>query len=195
MIDHCGVIESISHQFNSIRLSIAHQFTDIKLGESICVDGVCLTVTHAEHTHFSCDLSPETMQLTRSKNYRVKDVVNLERSLRLSDRLSGHMVTGHVDGMLKVLTIEKQGEFVYLAVTGINIKHAPLLTSKGSVCINGVSLTVNSVEKEYFSVLLIPHTLEMTNLKKLQHSSMVNIEYDYLAKLVQRNVQLLLEKT
>ncbi|OGT40982.1 MAG: riboflavin synthase subunit alpha [Gammaproteobacteria bacterium RIFCSPHIGHO2_12_FULL_40_19] len=188
IVDHCGAITAISRGSNAIRLSISTQFNDLTLGESICVDGVCLTVTNTDLTYFECDLSPETLHLTLAKNYSVGDSVNLERSMRISDRLGGHIVTGHVDGVLRIKTVEMQNEFVCCEFFEINASHHLLLTPKGSVCINGVSLTINSVDPQYFSVMLIPHTLQRTNLHRLKINDCVNVEYDYLAKLVQRNI-------
>lgn len=188
IVDHCGSITDISHSANAIRLSIATQFSDLILGESICIDGVCLTVTNNESTYFECDLSPETLHLTLAKNYRVGDSVNLERAMRPSDRLGGHIVTGHVDGVLRIKEFDNHNEFLYCAFDEINPSHALLLSPKGSVCINGVSLTINIVDTDYFSVMLIPHTLQRTNLHRLKKKDYVNVEYDYLAKLVQRNV-------
>ncbi|MCX7124723.1 MAG: riboflavin synthase [Gammaproteobacteria bacterium] len=187
IVDHCGVITKISNLSNAIQLSISNQFVDLVLGESICVDGVCLTVTSLEKNCFKCDLSPETMHLTNAKNYLLGTTINLERSMRLSDRLGGHIVTGHVDGVLKINRFEKQNEFVLCEFSEIQNQHDFLLTPKGSVCINGVSLTINTVDKNSFSVMLIPHTLERTNLHKLKLGDFINVEYDYFAKLVQRN--------
>ena len=188
IVDHCGVITAITHSSNGIRLSISNHFTDLTLGESICVDGVCLTVTQFESNYFNCDLSPETLRLTLAKNYCVGDSVNLERSMRLSDRLGGHMVTGHADGIVRVKTVEMHNEFVCCEFFEIEKSHSLLLTPKGSVCINGVSLTINSADPDFFSVMLIPHTLQRTNLHQLKQNNYVNVEYDYLAKLVQRNL-------
>jgi len=188
IVDHCGVITNISHLPNSIRLSISSDFSDLTLGESICVDGVCLTVVHANGNHCECDLSPETLHLTKAKNYRVGDLINLERAMLLSDRLSGHIVTGHADGILKINQFERQNDFVLCEFSEIPEECRLYLTAKGSVCINGVSLTINTVNQNNFSAMLIPHTLERTNLHKLKASDYVNVEYDYLAKLVQKNL-------
>lgn len=188
IVDHCGVITAISPSSNAIRLSISTQFNDLVLGESVCVDGVCLTVINIQPAYFECDLSPETLHLTLSKQYRVGDHVNLERAMRLSDRLGGHIVTGHVDGVLRIKKLENHDAFVYCELDEINQSHELLLSPKGSVCINGVSLTINTVDTDYFSVMLIPHTLQRTNLHQLKQGDCVNVEYDYLAKLVQKNL-------
>ena len=128
IVDDCGIITAISYESNYIRLSISTKFSDLMLGESICVDGVCLTVTNTQSTSFDCDLSPETLQLTLAKNYRVGDIVNLERSMRVSDRLGGHIVTGHVDGVLRIKKFENQNEFVFCEFFEIKSPNDLLLT-------------------------------------------------------------------
>lgn len=186
IVDHCAEITAISHANNAMQLSIQTQFSDLKLGDSICVDGICLTVTHINQDRFDCDLSPETLQLTNAKNYVVGSRVNVERAMQLSDRLNGHFVTGHVDGVITIKNIEKQNEFYCCVFSNIKPQHFSLLTTKGSVCINGVSLTINSLDENGFSVMLIPHTWQRTNLHRLVENDSVNVEYDYLAKLVKR---------
>lgn len=186
IVDHCGKITAVTHLKNAIRLSLSTTFSDLTLGESICADGVCLTVINVEKNIFECDLSPETLKLTISKKYFVGDVVNLERAMKLSDRLSGHFVTGHVDGILKIKKIEKQEEFFLMEFFDIQKQDELLLTKKGSVCINGVSLTINQLNQHYFSVMLIPHTMQRTNLSRLKENDFVNVEYDYLAKIIQK---------
>lgn len=184
IVDHCAEITALSRTTGAMQLSIQTTFQNLSLGESICVDGVCLTVTSIHENQFDCDLSPETLQLTTAKNYSVGSFVNVERAMQLSDRLSGHFVTGHVDGVITIKKIEKQNDFYYCEFSDIELSHLSLLTKKGSVCINGVSLTINSVDEKSFSVMLIPHTWQRTNLNRLKENNSVNVEYDYLAKLV-----------
>ena len=188
IVDHCAIITAISVEKHSTQLTISTQFTDLALGESVCVDGICLTVTALDRDQFQCDLSSETLQLTCAKNYLIGAAVNVERAMKMHDRLSGHMVTGHVDGILKVSAIDKEGDFVVCEFSDVLKKHCLLLTEKGSVCVNGVSLTINRLGNSSFSVMLIPHTLQRTNLGVLTKNNFVNVEYDYLAKLVQRNL-------
>lgn len=182
LIHHCGEISAISRAEQSIRLNIQSDFTDIVLGESIAVDGICLTVTNFCDQQFECELSSETLRLTQAQYYQVGSKVNLERSLRVGDRLGGHWVTGHVDGMAQWIEQHEQQNFKVMTFK-IPIDNQWYLVSKGSVAINGVSLTINSVEEGRFSIMLIPHTLAITNLKHLKLNDFVNIEYDYLAKL------------
>lgn len=184
IVDHCGQIDQIQQHEQHISMSINCQFTDLAMGESIAVDGACLTVKTLSPTHFTVDVSPETLRLTTAGNYRPGSKINLERSLRLMDRLGGHFVTGHVDGLCQVKSILPQDQFVEIAFTNVADVHRPYLAKKGSVAVNGVSLTINEVTDSGFTVMLIPHTLEITNLSQLKVNDPVNVEYDYLAKLV-----------
>lgn len=188
IIDHRALVTAISHQKNSIQLTLATAFSDLVLGESISVDGVCLTVTAFFDNTFVCGLSKETCALTIAKQYRIGSTVNVERAMTLSERLGGHIVTGHVDGVIRVKKLEQHGEFILCEFSDSNPVHAVFLIAKGSVCINGVSLTLNIVHPDYFSVMLIPHTLERTNLSQVNRNDCVNVEYDYLAKLVSNNI-------
>lgn len=191
IVNTTGIIQSILPTSNGATLIVTHHFKDLSLGESICVDGVCLTITAFDAQTFSFDLSPETLRLTRARYYCENAVVNLERALQFSDRFSGHIVTGHVDTTLIVQIIDYQDKYICMHFSGVLEKHQGLLTEKGSVCINGVSLTINTVNQDKFSVMLIPHTLEMTNLKYLKKNEMINVEYDYLAKIVVKNIAVL----
>ena len=193
IIDHTASIQAIEKNNADMQLTIAHQFGVLTLGESIAIDGVCLTVTAATENTFECQLSSETLALTTAGNYQVGQSVNCERAMQASDRFGGHIVTGHVDSTLKVAAIQSHDTFFEYAFSGVSQKDLGLLTVKGSAAINGVSLTINALTDDGFSVMLIPHTLAMTNLSALKVGDDVNVEYDYLAKLVQRNV--LLTKT
>jgi riboflavin synthase len=187
-IDDRGTITAIENQPAGKRFRIACQYTDLTVGESIAVNGACLTVTEHKPNEFCCDLSPETLDVTTAKYLTVGSSVNLERSLRLNDRLDGHFVLGHVDQVCRVAHRESVGEFVQYTFTGINAAGAKLLVYKGSIAVNGVSLTLNRVIENGFEVMLIPKTLEKTNLGSLHTGDFVNIEYDYLAKLVTNQI-------
>ena len=184
IVDHCGQIEKIERFEKSVRFTLSSDFTDLVLGESIAVDGACLTVTSCEQNLFNVDLSPETMQLTSAASYKKGVKVNLERSLRLTDRLGGHFVTGHIDGTCRVSQITPQDEFIEIVFHEVSKQFASYLIKKGSIALNGVSLTLNEVNRNQFKVMLIPHTLQRTNLATLQVGDQVNVEFDYLAKLV-----------
>lgn len=154
--------------------------SDVAVGDSICVQGVCLTVTALTKTGFTADVSAETRRVTCGLDL-VSGGVNLEKSLALGERLGGHLVTGHVDG---IGTVER---FVggVLAVR-VPKELARYVARKGSICVDGVSLTVNRVEGGKFEVFLIPHTLEVTTLKRLAAGGRVNLEVDLIARYVDR---------
>lgn len=158
--------------------------SDVMLGDSIAVNGVCLTVTTLADRLFTVDVSQETLNCTQGLD-RVGQHVNLEKAMRLSDRLGGHLVSGHVDAIGTVVKFEPAGESFLLSVQ----TPQPLmrfLAHKGSITVNGVSLTVNQIAGDEFSVNLIPHTLVMTNLSELEPGMRVNLETDMLARYVAR---------
>ena len=184
IVDHQGKILKREETLRGLRLFIETRFTNLTLGESIAVDGACLTVTDFKDGEFTCELSPETLELTVSRSYERGTKVNLERALRVGDALGGHWVLGHVDGKASVSLVEKGDEFWRVGFHEVGEAFAKYLAPKGSVTVNGVSLTVNQVLDDGFEVMLIPHTLERTNLKELFVGAWVNLEFDYLAKLV-----------
>ena len=152
---------------------------DVKVGDSICVQGACLTVTKKRGKRLSFDLSQETLECTSGLD-RVGPV-NLEKALRLSDRLGGHLVTGHVDGIGRLLQT-KGSVYTFRAPKAVARYVAP----KGSICIDGASLTVNRVRGADFEVNLIPHTLKVTTLARLKPGTEVNLEADLIARYAQR---------
>lgn len=156
---------------------------DVGIGDSIAVDGACLTVVVLEASAFAADVSRETLDCTAG--FTAGAAVNLEKALRLSDRLGGHLVSGHVDGVGEVRGVTAAGGNRLLTVA-VPPALAKYVARKGSVAINGVSLTVNEVKGTEFTVNLIPHTLHATNLKSLKAGDRVNIEADLLARYVER---------
>ncbi len=158
------------------------------VGDSVAVDGCCLTVTEMAAGEFSAVLSPETLAVTVFGEARAGRRVNLEPALRVGDALGGHIVTGHVDGVGVVAKVQEQGEHRLLGVRAPE-RLARYLVSKGSVAVNGVSLTVNAVEGPVFSVNLIPHTLAHTNLGALRVGDRVNLETDLVGRYVERMMQ------
>lgn len=194
IIDHCGHIANIEQGHRSQVVWIDSQFDDLTAGESIAVDGICLTVVTSEVKSFRCDISPETWQLTNAKQFAKGKSVNLERALRVSDRLGGHFVTGHVDQTAHVTDKQYQQEFLEMRLQGIHVDNTRYLIKKGSVAVNGVSLTINQLLPDGLTVMLIPHTLERTNLGQLTIQDQVNIEFDWIAKVIAQQVQHYQEK-
>lgn len=188
IIQAIGQIERVTplSKKEDIRLSIAVSgldMSDVQVGDSIAVNGICLTAISTSKTHFEADVSQETLSCTVGLDGPRS--VNLEKALRLSDRLGGHLVSGHVDGIGQIVRFEPVGDCMLLAVRA---PHAlsRYIAAKGSIAIDGVSLTVNSIDKDVFSMNLIPHTLEMSSLKNLGVGSRVNLEIDLIARYVQR---------
>lgn len=156
---------------------------DVKIGDSIAVNGVCLTVVEVEKAHLEFDVSLETLKCT--VGFVAGASVNLEKSLRLADRLGGHLVSGHVDGIGRVVRFDAIGEDRLLEIEAPG-ELARYIARKGSIAVNGVSLTVNAVDDARFSINLIPHTLAVTNLHALDGAGQVNLEVDLLARYVER---------
>lgn len=189
IIQSVGEITQATPIGKDIQLAIATNqldMTDVALGDSIAVNGVCLTVIKLGTSHFEAHVSHETLSVTVGLD--VPHPVNLEKALRLSDRLGGHLVSGHVDGVGEVVSFEALGDCWRL---NIRAPHAisKYISVKGSICINGVSLTVNRIVSDVFSINLIPHTLENTTLKSLTQGQKVNIEVDQIARYVERMTQ------
>lgn len=159
--------------------------TEIGAGDSICVSGACLTVSSVQGTTFSADVSAETLAKTNLGSLQPGELVNLERALRLSDRLGGHLVTGHVDGTGTLLTTHRE-DGSYRFAFEVSEEIATLLVEKGSVAVDGISLTVSRVEKNVFRVDIVPYTLERTTLRVKRPGDSVNIETDLIGKYVQR---------
>jgi len=158
---------------------------DAELGESICVNGVCLTATAFKDQQFSCDVSNETLECTTLGQLRPGATVNLERALLPTSRLGGHIVSGHVDGVGTVLERHTDARSTVFKIEA-PLELSKYIAAKGSVTINGVSLTVNAVEGAVFSINIIPHTFSVTNLDELITGSLVNLEVDIIARHVER---------
>jgi riboflavin synthase len=174
-----GIVERIGRVLRpGRRLVVQTGFRDLVPGESVAVNGVCLTVARLQDDQAGFDLVPETLARTNLGRLRRGSAVNLERALRLGERLSGHIVQGHVDGTGRVLEVRP--------LLKIGTPLAPELVSKGSIAVDGVSLTVVDVEPDAFTVALIPTTRRRTTLGRLKKGDLVNLELDILAKLVRR---------
>ena len=177
-----GIVQAVGRilRTNPLEIDCAGlDLTDVAVGDSICVQGVCLTVTARSARGFTADVSAETLRVTTGLER--PGAVNLEKSLTLNGKLGGHLVAGHVDGVGEVA--RKEGGVVTLRSPKPLAKY---IAAKGSICIDGVSLTVNRVEGELFEVNLIPHTLEVTTLSRLSPGVRVNLEVDLIARYVER---------
>lgn len=186
IVEAIGEIRDITPTGKGARLSVAAgklDLSDIKTGDSIAVNGLCLTVAALAPGGFVVELSEETLNC--AAGFREHTRVNLEKALKLSDRLGGHLVSGHVDGVGNVVRFEPAGECVWLAVRAAQGLEK-YIARKGSITIDGVSLTVNEVDGVEFSVNLIPYTLEATNLKYLKTQAKVNLEVDMIARYLER---------
>ncbi len=183
-----GRITQLAKRGDAMRMAVDAgnlDLSDVARGDSIAVAGPCLTVVEFGPKHFVADVSIETLARTTLGACQIGDSVNLEKALRLTDRLGGHLVSGHIDGIGTVVTRETQNEYIRWVVR-VPIALAHYLAFKGSVAIDGVSLTVNAVEGDTFDVLTIPHTLERTTLGRLAAGTAVNIEVDIIARYIER---------
>ena len=192
LVEECGRVAALNPIGGGIRLRIdaAAVLNDIEMGASIAVNGVCLTVVEFDADGFAVDAVPETMERTSLGTLAPGSTVNLERSVRASDRLGGHIVQGHVDATTTILKIESydDGSWRYHFVLDEDL--ARYIVEKGSVTIDGISLTVASLEAGSFSIAVIPHTAEVTTLGSKEVGAIVNVEVDVLAKYVERQLAL-----
>jgi len=182
-----GSIQEVHSSDDGVILKINSNTLDLsdsKIGDSIAVDGVCLTVTQMSNEWFTADVSNETINCTTFSDLSQGESVNLEKSLRLNQGIDGHLVSGHVDGVGKVQSINKDGDSTRIKIL-VEIDLIKYIAKKGSICINGVSLTVNSVEGNIFDVNIVPHTFSVTTLGDLSIGSNVNLEIDLIARYVE----------
>ncbi len=187
IVQGLGEIRQISNIKNGLRFLISPLFElkDPELGESIAVNGVCLTVTTVQDSCFSVDVSPETLNRSTLGSFKVGEKVNLERALRLSDRLGGHIVSGHVDTVAQILSRRQEGDFTFFTFL-LDEKFDKYIIEKGSIAIDGISLTVNECKPGSFSVAIIPHTIKLTTLAFRKPGDKVNIELDVLGKYIEK---------
>jgi len=189
-----GEVKAVERLDGLSRLSLSAPYdaADVAIGASIAHEGCCLTVVQAtpekDGLRYVVEVAPESLALTTLGALKAGDRVNLERSLRVGDELGGHMVQGHVDGLGDVLSVTRDGEGWRLKIKPpASINH--LIASKGSIAINGVSLTVNEVDAEGFGVLIIPHTWSVTTLSRLKAGDKVNLEADMMARYAARLIE------
>lgn len=190
IVEDVGTVKALQKNRQSMNITVASpkMTTDVKLGDSIAVNGVCLTVTHFNEQELTMDVMPETVKATNLQLLAVGDPVNLERAMPANGRFGGHFVAGHVDGVGKILRKRPLSNAVY-----IDIELAEELTSycipKGSITIDGTSLTLFAVEKNSVTVSLIPHTYEETILGMKRIGALVNIETDLVGKYIMNQLQ------
>ncbi len=188
IIQTLGRIESLSPRGGALRMGVAAaglDLSDVALGDSIACSGPCLTAVAISADRFEVDVSPETLARTTLGTKRVGDALNLEKALRLSDRLGGHLVSGHVDGIGEVVGRVERDNCVQFTLRAPQAL-ARYIAAKGSICVDGVSLTVNGVDGASFDLLIIPHTLERTTLAELRAGSRANLEIDLVARYLER---------
>lgn len=189
IISDVADIKRVEPIASGLRLAINSPFNDLVSGESVSVDGACLTVTDQKHGCFWVELSLETLQKTIASKYQSGQTVNLERALKMGDRLGGHFVSGHIDQVAVLKKISRHNDFFCYTFGDLPDSVQGFLINKGSITINGVSLTLNVVQPGSIELMLIPHTLKNTNLSELTVNDIVNIEFDLLAKMVKKQMQ------
>lgn len=192
LVNGTGKVQKVDRQGETIQLTISPtdpaELKGLSIGDSIAIDGTCLTVVKKEKASFSVTLMPQTFEKTTFKNRQIGSLVNLERSLVVGDRLEGHIVTGHVDQTTKVVDCQPNQNAIEIKFA-LPERLRGQVVPQGSVAINGVSLTVMNTGPDWFSVGLIPHTQEITNLDSLKVGDLVNLETDILGKYVAANLK------
>ncbi len=182
LVEKLSKVEKITLNSDGAKIYFKADFDDVKKGDSIALNGACLSVVSIEGDIFCANIMRETLNLTNLKTLKKGDEINLERAMKLTQRLDGHIVLGHIDEVVEVKNITRDG---FSKRISFNSK-SDLVVKKGSIALNGVSLTVSRVYDDGFEVSLIPLTLQDTNLKNLKIGDIVNVEYDYLAKYVKK---------
>ncbi|MDQ2085723.1 riboflavin synthase [Herbivorax sp. ANBcel31] len=187
IIEEIGIVKKIIPSSKSIKLAVQCMriIEDAKLGDSIAVNGICLTITNFTGREFIADVMPETMRKTNLGSLKVGEKVNLERALRLGDRLGGHIVTGHIDGTGKIFDKSEEDNAIWLKITA-NSNILKYIIKKGSVALDGTSLTIANVKDRSFEVSLIPLTAEMTTLSTKKPEDIINIECDMIGKYIEK---------
>ena len=186
IIESLGKITNVKADRGNIDFTIESEISkELKIDQSVSHNGVCLTVTEQSDNTHTVTAVKETLDKSSLKSFSVDDLINLERAMKLGERLDGHLVQGHVDGVAKCISVYvNDGSWIYQFE--FDIKNEMLLIEKGSICINGVSLTVFDIVKNTFKVTIIPYTYENTSFKKLKEGDMVNIEFDMIGKYLAR---------
>ena len=183
IIEEKGHISTISDK--KIVIKCAKVLEGSKIGDSMCVNGVCLTISEQNTNSFTADTSAETLRITTFGKLKSGSVVNLERAMPMNGRFGGHVVTGHTDNVAKIIGIKRHDEFCNLDIE-LTKEQAKYVVKKGSITIDGISLTVAEIQEQKITIAVIPHTLENTNLIDLKIGDFVNIEVDILAKYIEK---------
>ena len=186
IIESLGKITDVSVDRGNIDFTIKSDISkELKVDQSVSHNGVCLTVTETRNNTHKVTAVKETLDRSSLKNLLIGDLINLERAMKLGERLDGHLVQGHVDGVAKCLEVSvNDGSWIYKFE--FDITYEMLLIEKGSICINGVSLTVFDIDKNTFKVTIIPYTFENTSFKGLKQDDLVNMEFDMIGKYLAR---------
>ncbi len=186
IIESLGKVTNVKVDRGNIDFTIESEISnELKIDQSVSHNGVCLTVTETSDNTHTVTAVKETLEKSSLKSFSVNDLINLERAMKLGERLDGHLVQGHVDGVAKCIDVSvNDGSWIYKFE--FDIKNEMLLIEKGSICINGVSLTVFDIAENTFKVTIIPYTHENTSFKKLKEGDIVNIEFDMIGKYLAR---------
>ena len=186
IIESLGKITNVKDDRGNIDFTIESEISkELKIDQSVSHNGVCLTVTDKSNNTHTVTAVKETLDKSSLRNFSVDDLINLERAMKLGERLDGHLVQGHVDGVATCISVSvNDGSWIYQFE--FDVKNEMLLIEKGSICINGVSLTVFDIVKNTFKVTIIPYTYENTSFKKLKEGDIVNIEFDMIGKYLAR---------
>jgi len=189
IIETIGIVESLDREGNNINLLVSSSISkDLEIDQSVSHDGVCLTVTNKSKKSHNVTIVNQTIQKSKFSDLRIGSELNLERSMKINGRIDGHIVQGHVDDVGKCVNIEDESNS-WIFTFQISDKFSKYLVEKGSISINGVSLTCFDIKDKFFSVAIIPHTYQNTNFNKIKINDFVNIEFDIIGKYVDRIIK------
>ena len=189
IIETIGTVESLDNEGNNINLLVSSSISkDLEVDQSVSHDGVCLTITNKSNKSHNVTIVNQTIQKSKFSDLRIGSELNLERSMKINGRIDGHIVQGHVDDVGKCVNIEDESNS-WIFTFQISDKFSKYLVEKGSISINGVSLTCFDIKDKFFSVAIIPHTYQNTNFNKIKINDFVNIEFDIIGKYVDRIIK------
>jgi len=189
IIETIGTVESLDNEGNNINLLVSSSISkDLEVDQSVSHDGVCLTITNKSNKSHNVTIVNQTIQKSKFSDLRIGSELNLERSMKINGRIDGHIVQGHVDDVGKCVNIEDESNS-WIFTFQISDKFSKYLVEKGSISINGVSLTCFNIKDKFFSVAIIPHTYQNTNFNKIKINDFVNIEFDIIGKYVDRIIK------